>query len=128
MLLRTIRAASGGRPSPPNPLSRWREERGSLLFILSCGGRAIVWGDDPARLAIRACLDVLTILPVDAAILEHAFTSGVQDFEDALQLACATRAGLDAIITRDAQGFAGASIPIWTPDELVRQLPPASAP
>jgi hypothetical protein len=44
------------------------------------------------------------------------------DFEDNLQIACATLASLDLILTRDKNGFKDATIPVLSPDELVIQL------
>lgn len=75
-----------------------------------------------AKQAVRDCLDVLMILPVIPADLETAWNSGIGDFEDALQVACSVREGLDSIVTRNIADFAGAPIPIWTPDELVVRL------
>jgi len=42
--------------------------------------------------------------------------------EDNLQIACANLAGLDAIVTRDRQGFEAAAMPVLLPEELLRQL------
>jgi hypothetical protein len=44
------------------------------------------------------------------------------DFEDNLQIACASLANLDLILTRDKNGFKDATIPVLSPDELVIQL------
>ena len=81
-------------------------------------------GARKARQAVRDCLDVLTILTVDREILEHAHALAiVDDFEDAVQVACATHYQLDAIVTRDATGdFEQAAIPVWTPEELISRL------
>ena len=58
-------------------------------------------GGPAARQIVRACLDTLTILSVDRPTLEAAYALGSLDYEDAVQIACAVRHGLDAIITRD---------------------------
>jgi hypothetical protein len=47
---------------------------------------------------------------------------GLSDFEDAVQVAAAMAKSLDAIVTRDVVDFVGSSIPIMSPDELVKQL------
>jgi len=47
---------------------------------------------------------------------------GLSDFEDAVQVAAAMGAGLNAIVTRDVAGFVGSSVLIMSPDELVKQL------
>src|SRR3954467_5559743 len=54
-----------------------------------------------ARQAVQACLDTLTIVPVDHMTLVVAQGMTGSDFEENLQIACAIRAGADAIITRD---------------------------
>lgn len=79
-------------------------------------------GEQRARGVIRACLDALTILPVDHAILIAAFARGGSDFEDDLQIESAQANRLDAIITRDAEGFSGSSMPVLSPSQLVAQL------
>ena len=66
---------------------------------------------------------LMQICPVNRRILEAAFASNLSDFEDAVQLACATAQSLDAIVTRDPQGFVGSSLPILSPRELLAQLP-----
>lgn len=71
---------------------------------------------------VRDCLSVYTVLPVDRDALDHAVRLAADDFEDALQLACAERHGLDAIVTRDAAGFAGSRIPVLAPQELIARL------
>jgi len=59
---------------------------------------------------------------VDRSILEAAVSSKLPDFEDAVQLACAIFENLDAIITRDDQGFAGATLPILSTGNLLQLL------
>ena len=80
-------------------------------------------GRDVARNAVRQCLDVLTILSVDGALLEQAYALPYDDYEDALQAACVLHYRLDAIVTRDAAGFSNAGIYVLTPEALVARLP-----
>lgn len=79
-------------------------------------------GIDIAQDAIRICLDAFAICLVDRQSLEHAIDLPSDDFEDNLQIACATLAGLDAIVTRDKKGFQGSTITVLTPTELLTQL------
>lgn len=76
-----------------------------------------------AHLAVGNCLRALTIVAVDRATLEMAATGPGSDFEDNLQVACATLAHLDAIVTRDPRGFAGSAVPVLTPSDLLARLP-----
>jgi predicted nucleic acid-binding protein len=79
-------------------------------------------GANTARNAVRVCLDAFAICAVDRLSLEQAIDLPGDDFEDNLQIACATLAGLDAILTRDESGFATIAIQIVSPAELVSQL------
>jgi predicted nucleic acid-binding protein len=75
-----------------------------------------------ARQAISNILTVMVICPVNRAILEAAFTLGLPDFEDAIQISCATFQNLDAISTRDIQGFTSSSILVLSVRQLLDQL------
>jgi predicted nucleic acid-binding protein len=79
-------------------------------------------GIDVARDAVRICLDAFAICIVDRQALELAIDLPADDFEDNLQIICATLAGLDAIVTRDKDGFQGSTIAVLTPTELLAQL------
>jgi predicted nucleic acid-binding protein len=75
-----------------------------------------------ARRAVQLCLDAFAIVAVDRAALERAQQLSGYDFEDNLQMACAEAARLDAIVTRDAEGFAGSLVPVWTPAQCRARL------
>jgi predicted nucleic acid-binding protein len=72
---------------------------------------------------VRTCLDTFGIVLVDRKVLERAYALAGADFEDDVVLACALEAGLDAIVTRDPKGFAGSQLPVWSPAELLKQVP-----
>jgi hypothetical protein len=71
-----------------------------------------------AQDAITQVLSDLTICAVNLEILEHALTLNFEDFEDAVQYACAIVHSVDAIVTRDASGFISAEIPVVLPEEI----------
>jgi predicted nucleic acid-binding protein len=71
-----------------------------------------------ARDAIAQILTDLNICAVERDVLEQALALNFQDFEDAVQYACAVAHNVDAIVTRDASGFVSAEIPVVLPDEL----------
>lgn len=77
---------------------------------------------EQARQAVSGTLIAMAICPVNRAVLESAFGSGLVDFEDAVQIACAVAQGLDAILTRDTQGFLSSSVPVLLTQELLQQL------
>ncbi len=68
--------------------------------------------------AIAQVLSDLEICVIDRAILEQAIALKFQDFEDAVQYACAVTYGVDVIATRDKTGFVGAEVPVRSPGEL----------
>lgn len=77
---------------------------------------------EQARQAVSEILTAMMICPVDRVILESAFNSGLADFEDAVQIFSAVTQGLEAIVTRDAQGFLSSPIPVLSIQELLQQV------
>ena len=88
------------------------------IFYLTRRGTDI----NSAFVAVDRCLQVLTIMPIDRAVLEDARKRPGNDFEDNVQIACAVLNGLDAIVTRDPSGFAHSPVPVLTPQELLTRL------
>lgn len=77
---------------------------------------------EQARQAVSETLTAMIICPIDRAVLESAFDSGLVDFEDAVQIFGAVAQGLDAILTRDNKGFLSSPIPVLSIQELLLQL------
>jgi len=77
---------------------------------------------DQARQAVSEILIAMMICAIDRAVLESAFNSGLADFEDAVQIFGAVAQGLEAIVTRDAQGFLSSPIPVLSIQELLQQV------
>ena len=77
---------------------------------------------EQARQAVSETLIAMVISPIDRAVLESAFNSGLVDFEDAVQIFGAVAQGLDAILTRDNKGFLSSPIPVLSIQELLQQL------
>ena len=71
---------------------------------------------------VQICLTSLEIVSVQRSTLELSLTFAGNDFEDDLQMACATEANLDAIVTRDRSGFSGSSMLVLTPAELLARI------
>ena len=78
-----------------------------IFYIVRRGTRS----NKQARAASRT-LALMEICEVNRSRLEAAIASNLQDFEDAVQLACAMADQLEAIVTRNAQDFASATMPI----------------
>jgi predicted nucleic acid-binding protein len=79
-------------------------------------------GLEAAQRAVGKLLSSLTIITVDRAILAYANQLPGKDFEDNVQIACAIKAEVGAIITRDKADFRLAAVPVFTPAEFVAEL------
>ena len=77
---------------------------------------------EEARQILITTLSLLSICLVDREILETALQSGLADFEDAVQIACAEAQNLEAIITRNLQDFQTANIPVMSANQLIEKL------
>ena len=76
-----------------------------------------------AHTAVLTCLEAFQICTVDRRVLEEAISlPGSKDFEDNIQLACANIEGLEAIVTRDPDGFNMATLLVLTPTEAAAQI------
>lgn len=64
------------------------------------------------------------IATVDQAVISMALAANFRDFEDAIQYSTAVMSQLDAIVTRNPQDFAGATLQIMTPDALTQLINP----
>ena len=76
-----------------------------------------------ARRAIEGLRDVFDITEVDAQIICQAIDSPFADFEDAIQHACALRAGATHLVTRDLPGFRRSELPAVSPDAYLTNRP-----
>lgn len=79
-------------------------------------------GREVALTAINRLLIGLRFCAVTRQTVETALSFGLKDFEDSIQLACATLNQLDAVVTRDHEDFIGSNFPIYSPAELLSQL------
>ncbi len=71
---------------------------------------------------VRRLLEHYGVVSIDGAVLRDALSSDSDDYEDAVLEHAAQRAGLDAIVTRNAKDFGGSRLAIYTPTELVAAL------
>ncbi len=71
---------------------------------------------------IAKLLSLFDVAPVTRGVLESALELHFSDYEDAVIHEAARHVAVDAIVTRDAAGFRGASVPVYSPVELVAVL------
>lgn len=64
-------------------------------------------------------LDYVTVIAVDTDVLKKGLRSKHKDFEDSIQILCAsTIEKIDCIVTRNTKDFRVSEILVLTPDEL----------
>jgi len=79
-----------------------------------------------AEHAVQVVRAVFQVVPVDERIIDQAIAAHAVDFEDAIQHACAVRAGATCIVTRDEGHFAHFSLPAIAPDAFLAKIPPGA--
>ena len=68
-------------------------------------------------------LEFLTVIPVDLDVLKKGLRSHHKDFEDAIQILCASSiAGINCIVTRNTKDYKTSEIAVLTPDEICLNL------
>ena len=68
---------------------------------------------------LYALFELVDTLGIDC---QRAIAIDNNDYEDAIMIETATRAGLDCIVTRNVEHFKTASIPVYTPAEFATML------
>jgi predicted nucleic acid-binding protein len=75
-----------------------------------------------ARELVADLLDLFSIALVDEKVLARALALKFADYEDAVVHEAAVASGASAIVTRDAKGFARATLRVYAPIELLAAL------
>ena len=72
---------------------------------------------------LSSLLEYLDVIPVDFDVLKKGLRSNHKDFEDAIQIICASSiTGIDFIVTRNTKDFKTSNVAVVTPDELCLKL------
>lgn len=75
------------------------------------------------RELLNNLLDYLTVIPIDTDTLKKGFKSKHKDFEDALQILCASSVtNIYCIVTRNIKDFKDCGLLVLPPDELCMKL------
>jgi predicted nucleic acid-binding protein len=75
--------------------------------------------DKKLRMLMASLMDYLTVIPVDARILEQAIRSRHKDFEDGVQIQCAmTVKNIFCIVTRNIKDYRLSEVKAMSPEEL----------
>ena len=75
-----------------------------------------------AQQHITRLLMLFSVAPVTQLVLADALLLSFRDYEDAVLHEAARQAGAEGIVTRNGDDFSTASLPIYTPDELLNVL------
>ena len=71
------------------------------------------------RDVLNNLLDYVTVIAVDTDVLKKGLRSKHRDFEDSIQILCASKIDkIDCIVTRNTKDFRNSEILVLTPDEL----------
>lgn len=62
---------------------------------------------------------LVNVLNIDTKTIDLAISSDFNDFEDAIQYACAIEHNLKMIITRNLKDFKKSSIPVMSPETFI---------
>ncbi len=74
---------------------------------------------EQARVRLTELLQFLSVASVDQAVIEQALNLPYQDFEDAVQMMAAVRAGADYVVTRNVRDYQAGPLPVLQPVELL---------
>ena len=75
------------------------------------------------REVLYTLLDFITVIAVDVDVLKKGLLSKHRDFEDSIQIFCASSIeNIESIITRNVKDFKGSEIKVLTPDEFALSL------
>jgi predicted nucleic acid-binding protein len=72
-------------------------------------------GSEFARNGVEGLIRVFSVAPVDDDVVRRALALAWPDFEDAVCAAAAEASGCDALVTRDANGYPNAPLPVIDP-------------
>ncbi|OYU56356.1 MAG: PIN domain nuclease [Chitinophagaceae bacterium BSSC1] len=79
--------------------------------------------DKSLRSTLLGLFEYLTVVPVNTDILTKGLRSKQKDFENAVQIFCATSIEkMDCIVTRNIKDFKGSEIPVLAPDEFCAKI------
>lgn len=84
------------------------------------------FGRNRAQNQVRELLGLFSIADVGRDVLDRALDLDFADFEDAVVHEAARASGASAIVTRDGDGFANASLPVFDPHELLAAIAAAA--
>ena len=74
---------------------------------------------DQARVHLTDLMQFVSVATVDQAVIEQALNLPYSDFEDAVQMMAAVRAGADYLVRRNVRDYKSGPLPVLQPVELL---------
>jgi len=79
--------------------------------------------DSSLRKTLLGLIEFMTVISVDTEVLTKGLRSKQKDFEDSIQIYCATSIDkMDCIVTRNVKDFKACEILVLTPNDLCSRL------
>ncbi len=94
---------------------------GITAINVYCTGRKLKGKDYPLK-AVRRLLRLTEVCATEKKVLQDAFLLNFNDYEDAVQAACAAAENLDAIVTRNIRDYKNAALPVYSPTDFLQVL------
>jgi predicted nucleic acid-binding protein len=76
-------------------------------------------GRTKALAAVADMLALLDVVPLDRNDFQRALSIGLSDYDDAVQVAAALKAGVDHLVSRNPRDFRQSAVPIRSPGEIL---------
>ncbi len=90
----------------------------TTIYYLASSSR----GKREANARLRELLGLFDVATVTRNVLAEALELGFDDYEDAVLHESARHARVEGVVTRDRAGFGRATLPVFTPDEVLSVL------
>jgi predicted nucleic acid-binding protein len=79
-------------------------------------------GKNRALKQIKNLTTLFDIACVNGKVIEESIDSEFSDFEDSVIYHSAVHAGVEAIVTRDSNGFKASKLPVFGPAEILKMI------
>jgi len=89
----------------------------NLFYVLRKAAGAKI-----AKAGLKKLRLLVKVLPMDDKVVDSALEAGMPDFEDALQYHCASKSGIDIIVTRNAKDYRGNPVSLYSAEEFLNSL------
>lgn len=84
----------------------------------------ITHSDAESRQILSKLFMLYDLLDTTAMDCRHAITSELTDYEDAIMVETALRAGCDCIVTRNLKDYKNAPISVYSPSDFLQHISP----